>query len=552
MLGTRQQTTRIMNPDGGGLRPEHEPVVCHMIASQQFALAQPGKHGAGFKPARVPLPDLDWNVRNLGPTARIYPQLWKCLWKSLYSAWDRERGGNHMTQPDPIARDNELLAGLRSNVSAARWSTWFSGVRMEFTEQTVRVVAPSDFHSRWLQDHYGDLIETLARDLLSDEIVVRYLTESGPLQVSNAPSRSTPAFQPTEPTTESPARRGLPEHTSRYREKYVFDNFVVGQSNRLALAASMAVAEKPAHHYNPLFLYGGAGLGKTHLLHAIGHRAQALRPDTTVECITSEHFFNDFVDGIRRKRMNEFKHRYRNIDLLLLDDVQFFQGKEQILEELFHTFNTLHQYDKQMVLTCDRPPKDLGIEERLRSRFQWGLLADIGPPDVETRLAILRRNAEYAPAAVPNEVLDFIARHITDNIRQLESALTRVTTFAGLVQERITIDLARRQLADLIPTPSDQAPTPPAIIAVVAASYGVSVKDMGGPSRREPLVTARQIAMYLCRTLTELSLPKIGKQLGGRDHSTILHGVNKISRLVQSDPQFARRVTDLGKELCSR
>ncbi len=457
-----------------------------------------------------------------------------------------------MTQPDSIAHKDELLAGLRSNLSAAKWATWFSGVRMEFNEQTVLVVAPSDFHRRWLENHYQELIEALAHDLLGKDILVRYTTERAPSREEITPPPPTP---PDREPGRIPATSGpppSPEGGSRYREKYVFDNFVVGQSNRLALAASMAVADNPAQHYNPLFLYGGAGLGKTHLLHAIGHRARTLRPESSVKCITSEHFFNDFVDGIRRKRMDKFKHRYRDIDLLLLDDVQFFQGKEQILEELFHTFNTLHQYDKQMVLTCDRPPKDLGIEERLRSRFQWGLLADIGPPDVETRLAILRRNAEYAPQTVPGEVLDFIARHITDNIRQLESALTRITTFAGLVQERITIDLARRQLTDLIPGSMDRTPAPAAIIAVVAASYGFSVRDMEGPSRRQPLVTARQIAMYLCRTLTDLSLPKIGKQFGGRDHSTVLHGVNKISRLVQSDPQFARRVTDLGKELCSR
>lgn len=454
-----------------------------------------------------------------------------------------------MAEPHRVTRKAELIASLRSNVSPAKWSTWFSGVRIELTEQTLDVVAPSDFHSHWLHDHYRELIASLASDCLGTDITVRYLTASPP------PDK--PAFEPLDlPSSPDPSSQpAVPDNSlqqsSRYLDKYVFDNFVVGPSNRLAVAAAMAVAEKPGQHYNPLFLYGGAGLGKTHLLYAIGHRALTIRPDTSVRCISSETFFNDFVEGIRRKRMDDFKHRYRTVDLLLLDDVQFFQGKEQVLEELFHTFNALHQFDKQIVLTCDRPPKDLGIEERLRSRFQWGLLADIGPPDVETRLAILRRHAGFAPKRVPDAVLEFIAQHITDNIRELEGALTKVTAFAALAHEPITLQLAHEQLADLIPTPSGRPPTAAQIIAVVAASYGVSLTDMEGPSRREPLVTARQIAMYLCRTLTDLSLPKIGKHLGGRDHSTVLHGVNKIARLEKADLQFSHRLAELSKKLCS-
>ena len=455
-----------------------------------------------------------------------------------------------MAEPHRVTRRARLIAGLRSNVPPSRWSTWFSGVRIELTDQTLDVVAPSDFHSHWLQDHYRELIASLASDYLGTDIVVRYLTASPPLEDPQVvPPTDVP--RPSERSPEPSALGSSLEQSSRYLDKYVFDNFIVGPSNRLALAAAMAVAEKPGQHYNPLFLYGGAGLGKTHLLYAIGHGALTTRPDTSIRCISSETFFNDFVEGIRRKRMDDFKHRYRTVDLLLLDDVQFFQGKEQVLEELFHTFNALHQFDKQIVLTCDRPPKDLGIEERLRSRFQWGLLADIGPPEVETRLAILRRHAGFAPKQVPDAVLDFIAQHITDNIRELEGALTKVTAFAALAQQPITLDLAHEQLADLIPTPSGRPPTATEIIAVVAASYGVSLTDMEGPSRREPLVTARQIAMYLIRTLTELSLPKIGKQLGGRDHSTVLHGVNKIIKLIKADPQFAHRINDLSRKLGS-
>lgn len=454
-----------------------------------------------------------------------------------------------MAEPQRVTRRAELIASLRSNLSPSKWSTWFTGVRIELTEQTLDVVAPTDFHSHWLQDHYQGLIGSLACDYLGSDVTVRYLTASPPLEDPDVPPTHVPA--PPEHSIQPSAPGNSFEQGSRYLDKYVFDNFIVGPSNRLALAAAMAVAEKPGQHYNPLFLYGGAGLGKTHLLYAIGHRALATRPDTSIRCISSETFFNDFVEGIRRKRMDDFKHRFRTVDLLLLDDVQFFQGKEQVLEELFHTFNALHQFDKQIVLTCDRPPKDLGIEERLRSRFQWGLLADIGPPEVETRLAILRRHAGYAPKQVPDAVLDFIAQHITDNIRELEGALTKVTAFAALTEQPITLDLAQEQLADLIPTPSGRPPTAAEIIAVVAASYGVSLTEMAGPSRREPLVTARQIAMYLIRTLTDLSLPKIGKQLGGRDHSTVLHGVNKIIRLVKADPQFAHRITDLSRKLGS-
>lgn len=454
-----------------------------------------------------------------------------------------------MAEAHHTTRHTELLAGLRSTVSPSKWSTWFAGVRIESRGDTLDVVAPSDFHSHWLQDHYRELIESLAYDYLGEGVTVRYLT--GGHQPADPPPPTSLTGE-ERPPPESIPTRGGPATGFRYMEKYVFANFVVGQSNRLALAAAMAVAEKPGQHYNPLFLYGGAGLGKTHLLHAIGHRALAIRPDTAVSCISSETFFNDFVAGIRRKRMDEFKKRYRSSDLLLLDDVQFFQGKEQVLEELFHTFNTLHQVDKQIVLTCDRPPKDLGIEERLRSRFQWGLLADIGPPDVETRLAILQRHAGYAPKTVPSEVLDFIAQHVTDNIRELEGALTKVTAFAALAQEPITLELAQEQLADLIPAASTRPPDAGTIIAMVAASYGVTISDMEGPSRREPLVTARQIAMYLCRTLTDLSLPKIGRQFGGRDHSTVIHGVNKITRLMKTDPQFARRIADLSNRLCSK
>ena len=454
-----------------------------------------------------------------------------------------------MAEPQILPRDDQVVADLRSIVPPNKWSTWFSGVRIELSGQVIQVIAPSDFHIVWLREHYQDLMESIATDHFGPQIVVEYIVDPSPdLSVPASPGRdvrSQPPPTPADPGIET-------TDTPLFLRKYIFDTFVVGQSNRLAVAAAQAVSEKPGAHYNPLFIYGAAGLGKTHLLHAIGHNTRQTSRSAQVRYITSENFFNEFVDGIRRKQMAVFKDRYRTTDLLLLDDVQFFQGKEQILEEVFHTFNTLYDLGKQIVLSCDRPPKDLGMEERLRSRFQWGLLTDIGPPDVETRLAILRRNAEYAPTPVPQDVLSFIAHHITDNIRELEGALTRVTAFAALTNQPITIDLARSELRDLLPTTADRPPTSEQILALAAMSYGFSLADLQGPSRRQPLVRARQVAMYLCRQLTELSLPKIGKLFGGRDHTTVMHAVAKITRLQNSDPELADQVSRLSKSLCSK
>lgn len=448
-----------------------------------------------------------------------------------------------MTEAHSVTRNTQFVANLRSVVAPSKWATWFSTVRLELSDHALQVVAPSDFHLHWLQDHYKELIESLAYDHLGPDVIVRYAVDE--------PPSSDPGPDPAHPTTraEPMPSRSTSTTTTRFVRKYVFDTYVMGQSNRLALAAAMAVADKPGQHYNPLFIYGGAGLGKTHLLNAIGHHARTHRPSTSVRYINSENFFNEFVDGIRRKRMDAFKQRYRTIDLLLLDDVQFFQGKEQVLEEVFHTFNTLHDLDRQIVLSCDRPPKDLGIEDRLRSRFQWGLLADIGPPDVETRLAILQRNAEFAPTPVPGTVLEFIAHHVTDNIRELEGALTRVTAYAALTNQSITLDLAKDQLRDLIPAPAGRPPTGHEIVAMAAASYGFAVADLQGPSRKGPVVQARHTAMYVCRSLTDLSLPKIGKLFGGRDHSTVSHAIDKIGKLMKSDPAIAGAVAELSEKL---
>ncbi len=311
----------------------------------------------------------------------------------------------------------------------------------------------------------------------------------------------------------------------------------------------MAVAEQPGAHYNPLFIYASAGLGKTHLLNAVGHHLLELRPKAVVRYVTSETFFNEFIEGIRTKRMDAFKHRYRTTDLLLLDDVQFFEGKEQILEEFFHTFNALYEGGKQMVITSDRHPRSLSsLEDRLRSRFEWGLLTDIQSPDIETRIAILRKNAELIPHWIPEDVLTFIATNVTNNIRELEGALTRINAFATLTQNEVDLAMAHNVLADLRPADIDRPLSVAEIIDRSAASFGFEIDDLCGPSRRQPLVLARQIAMYLARELTDLSLPKIGAEFG-RDHTTVMHAVDKIKRLIQSDHDVFERVNRLSREL---
>jgi chromosomal replication initiator protein len=337
---------------------------------------------------------------------------------------------------------------------------------------------------------------------------------------------------------------------SRLIAKYTFDNFVVGPSNRFANAAALAVAEQPGSHYNPLFIYGQAGLGKTHLLHAVGHHRREILPGSVVRYVSSEQFFNEFINGIRRKRMDEFKARYRTIDVLLLDDVQFFEGKEQILEEFFHTFNSLYEAGKHLVISSDRSPKHLStLEDRLRSRFEWGLMTDIQPPDVETRLAILRKNAEFAPTRVPTDVLEFIATHVLDNIRELEGALTRVTAYASLTHEPVTLEMAGEVLSDLAPSDHATPLTSDDIIRRTSDHYAVTPAELTGPSRKQPLARTRQVAMYLCRELTDLSLPKIGKAFGGRDHTTVIHAVEKVKSLMRSDKQVFDEVNDLSLKL---
>jgi chromosomal replication initiator protein len=341
---------------------------------------------------------------------------------------------------------------------------------------------------------------------------------------------------------------GPGEPTARLNPKYLFDTFVIGASNRFAHAAAVAVAEAPAKAYNPLFIYGESGLGKTHLLHAIGHYARSLYPGTRVRYVSSEEFTNEFINSIRDGKGDSFRKRYREMDILLVDDIQFLADKESTQEEFFHTFNTLHNANKQIVLSSDRPPKQLvTLEDRLRNRFEWGLITDVQPPELETRIAILRKKAVQEQLNAPPEVLEFIASRISRNIRELEGALIRVTAFASLNRQPVDLGLTEIVLKDLIPGGDDSTPeiTSTAIMSATADYFGLTVEDLCGSSRGRQLVTARQIAMYLCRELTDLSLPKIGALFGGRDHTTVMHADRKIRNLMAERRSIYNQVTEL-------
>ncbi|MEN3122563.1 MULTISPECIES: chromosomal replication initiator protein DnaA [Janibacter] len=353
-----------------------------------------------------------------------------------------------------------------------------------------------------------------------------------------------------DPEPAPPSRRGRPEpeqvELTRLNPKYTFDTFVIGSSNRFANAAAVAVAEAPAKAYNPLFIYGQSGLGKTHLLHAIGHYARSLYPHVKVRYVNSEEFTNDFINSIRDDKAANFQRRYRDVDVLLIDDIQFLQGKMQTQEEFFHTFNTLHNANKQVVITSDVAPKLLsGFEERMRSRFEWGLLTDVQPPDLETRIAILRKKAIQEKLSVPADVLEFIASRISTNIRELEGALIRVTAFASLNRQPVDIGLAQIVLKDLIPNEQSSEISSATIMAQTADYFGLTIEDLQSASRTRLLVTARQIAMYLCRELTDMSLPKIGDQFGGRDHTTVMHAERKIRELMGERRAIYNQVTEL-------
>jgi len=437
----------------------------------------------------------------------------------------------------------DFRGALKAGVSESNWDTWLSRLEPESDGERLTLVAPTEFHLQWVKDKHGELIAGTYRRYFGGEPTYRV-------------NEVAPPEQPLPLSTEEPARTAevaedviSPSRATNLMGRYRFESFVVGQSNRFAWAAAMAVTEQPGTHYNPLFIYGAAGLGKTHLLNAVGHQALEMYPGLVVRYVSSENFLNDFIESIRRKRPDDFKSRYRGVDVLLLDDVQFFEGKEQILEEFFHTFNSLYESGKQMVISSDRHPRNLSsLEDRLRSRFEWGLLTDIQPPDMETRIAILRRNAEFAPRTVPVDVLEYIAGLVSDNIRELEGALTRVTAWSALNRRDIDLETAERVLKDMVTTDEPLPLGPETIIRTTATAYSFSVEDVLSSSRKQPLVLCRQISMYLCRELTDLSLPKIGEHFN-RDHTTVLHSVEKVKRILRSDRAVFDRVNQLTQEL---
>ena len=397
----------------------------------------------------------------------------------------------------------------------------------------------------WRVDQRGDQRGDLRRDPLRD------LADSAPdLNGADLDDRFDHRFGSGDSGGESgPLRHRMePLMTgdTRLNPKYNFDTFVIGASNRFAHAAAVAVAEAPAKAYNPLFVYGESGLGKTHLLHAIGHYARSMFPNVRVRYVNSEEFTNDFINSIRDDKASAFQGRYRNVDVLLIDDIQFLQGKLQTQEEFFHTFNTLHNANKQIVITSDLPPKELsGFEDRMRTRFESGLLTDVQPPDLETRIAILRKKAIQDRMSVPDDVLEYIATNFSTNIRELEGALIRVTAFSNLNRQPIDLPLAEIVLKDVLPNETPNQVTAATIMAVTAGYYSVTMDDLCGSSRSRQLVTARQIAMYLCREMTDLSLPKIGQLFGGRDHTTVMHANKKIRELMSEKRAIYNQVTEL-------
>jgi chromosomal replication initiator protein len=434
---------------------------------------------------------------------------------------------------------------LREDLTAAALHAWLDETQpIGIENDTVVLGAPHRFAREQLDARYGDALRaalSAAAGRTLQVLVIVRTDEQAREPTSAAATPVTPEPYKPEPPPATTIGAG-----GRLNEKYTFDRFVIGASNRFAHAAAFAVAEAPAQAYNPLFIYGGAGLGKTHLLQAVGHYTTSLFSDLRVHYATSEQFTNEFIDAIQNGRRVGFQRRYRDVDVLMIDDIQFLENKEQTQEEFFHTFNALHNAQKQIVISSDRPPKEIGqLEERLRTRFSWGLITDIQPPDLETRLAILRKKSQQDHLPIPDDVLELIASRVSSNIRELEGALIRVAAFASLQRTEVTLELAQMVLKDLLPEPSRADITVGLIMSQTAEYFSLTLDDLCSTSRTRQLVNARQIAMYLTRELTDLSLPKIGQAFGGRDHTTVIHATNKISGLMQERHAIFDQVQEL-------
>ncbi len=456
-------------------------------------------------------------------------------------------------------------APLRDQVSETTWQMWLSSIEpVSYDGRTMVLGVPNSVVRERVEGRFLPLIAQTVSTAAGHEVEVRFQVAEREAPMDGNASRGGADGLAAAPPAQAPAaavegQQPLPiERTREIRERpregaavsldpqFTFESFVAASSNRLAHAAAQAVAETPGRSYNPLFIYGDSGLGKTHLLHAIGNYVQENFPARNVLYVTTETFMNDFVDALRMSTTIAFKRRYRECDVLLIDDVQFMENKEGLQEEFFHTYNDLHGAGKQIVLTSDRPPKSIEtLEDRLRSRFMAGLITEVDPPDLETRLAILRKKAEADHDDIPDDVFDFIATHVKNNIRELEGALIRVTAFASLSREPISLELAERVLADLVSSVEPRRITPQMILDATAASYGFTVDALCGPSRTRPLVTARQVAMYLVRNLTDYSYPAIARVFGGRDHTTVIHAVDKITTQMKERRQLYEQVTEL-------
>ena len=443
------------------------------------------------------------------------------------------------------------LGELQVALSPANYETWLRDTQLvDVDDNRFRISVPNGFAKDWLDTRYRSLIsQTLARIVgysVQVEFVVRSVPSTanvaGDAHVRGATGTQTQPVAAQQVRLE-PTRVGGEGGASSLNPRYTFANFIVGSANRLAHAASLSVAERPGHAYNPLFLYGGVGLGKTHLMHAIGNQVIAKFPRKKVVYATSEKFTNEFITSIQQGKIDEFRARYRRIDLLLIDDIQFIADKERTQEEFFHTFNAIHEDGKQIVLSSDRPPKQIvTLEERLRSRFEWGLIADLTAPDLETRIAILRAKAEEGAVPITSDVMEFIARKVVSNIRELEGALNRIVAYASMSAVPISIELAQAVLANVIYNPKKRQVTPERIARVVADYYGVPMDVLQGQKRDKAIVMPRQIAMYLMREETDVSLLRIGAELGGRDHSTVLHACDKINRESAVNDELRREI----------
>lgn len=427
---------------------------------------------------------------------------------------------------------NSVLSQVEQKISKPSFETWLKSTKLlSYAGSNVTIAAPNSFARDWLENHYVHLITGILTELTGEDLYIKFVVpKDQAMEDYNIPVAPKPEVKQND-------QQDIPP--GMLNPKYTFDTFVIGSGNRFAHAASLAVAEAPAKAYNPFFIYGGVGLGKTHLMHAIGHYVLEHNPNAKVVYLSSEKFTNEFINSIRDNKTIEFRNKYRNVDVLLIDDIQFLAGKESTQEEFFHTFNTLHEESKQIVISSDRPPKEIPtLEDRLRSRFEWGLITDIAPPDLETRIAILRKKAKAEGLDIPNEVMLYIANQIDSNIRELEGALIRVVAYSSLVNQDISPELAATALKDIMPNPKQRTISILDIQNAVGEHYSIRLEDFTAKKRTKSIAFPRQVAMYLSRELTEFSLPKIGEEFGGRDHTTVIHAHEKISKMLKDDAQL--------------